>query len=379
MRIIMFINSFIEGLAGGDIWAIEIAKRLSLKNDIKVVIVTPERAAKLWKEKGLNQCEFIISTKEKKPNFLPLLYFKRIVNYFKIRLDSDKDDILFATSIFFPDVFPLLFLKGKKVAIFHMQAPHPLFGYKYIFTSNQKNLNFGNMINWLNEKTCMFLLRIKKVKMLALPSTQHIVNSYGFHKENIFITKNGVDLSYIERISKGQKEFDACWVGRPHPQKGVDDLIEIWGRVSKNKPDAQLVLMGANTETYKDIVLRKGLERNIKIKGYISEEEKFQIMKKSRLFLSTSYFESFHIAVMEALACGNNIIAYDLPVYHQIYGNQLEYVKLGNVEEYVDRIDSYLHPKGKQVDNSIKRDEFINKFDWNNIADQVYSTLKNIK
>ena len=379
MRIIMFINSYIEGLSGGDTWAIEIAKRLDLKKNVKVDIVTPQRAANIWKEKGLNQSKFIITTKEEKPHFLPFLYFKRILNYLKKNLNSDNNDILFATSIFFPDVLPLLFLKGKKVAIFHMQAPHPFFGYKNILDSDQKNLNFGNLINWLNEKICMYLLRIKKTNMLVLPSTKNIVRSYGFHEGSIFITKNGVDLPYIQNIPQGEKEFDACWVGRPHPQKGVDDLLDIWKKVSEKKPNARLVLIGANTENYQDIIIKKGLDKHIKIKGYVSDEEKFNIMKKSRLFLSTSYFESFHIALMEAIACGLDIIAYDLPVYHQIYGNLIDYVKLGNKEEYAKRIESFSYHGGKQADGSIQRDDFIDKFDWNNIAEQVYSIIENIK
>ena len=379
MRIIMFINSYIEGLSGGDTWAIEVAKRLNLKKDVKVVIITPQRAVRLWKEKGLNQCTFIKTTKEKKPKFLPLLYLLRILNYLKITLKSEEDDILFATSIFFPDVFPLLFLKGKKFAIFHMQAPHPFFGYRNMLVKGQKKLNFGNLINWLNEKMCMFLLRIIKTKMFVLPSTKNIVTRYGFQNRDIFITKNGVDLSVIRNISDKKKEFDACWVGRPHPQKGVDDLLDIWKQVSEKKPGAQLVLMGTNTEIYQDIINKRDLDKNIKIKGHVSDKEKFETMKKSRLYVSTSYFESFHIAVMEALTCGLDVIAYDLPVYHQTYGNLLDYVELANKNKFADRIRDYLQQKNQNDVDNTKIDEFIEKFDWDYISDQVYSNLKNIK
>jgi len=378
MRIILLINSYIEGLAGGDIWAIENAKRLSLKNDIKVVIVTPQRAAKLWKEKGLNQCEFIITTKEKKPNLLPLLYFKRILNYFKITFDSDKDDVLFATSIFFPDIFPLLLLKGKKVAIFHMQAPHPLYGYM-IGKTKKIDIKFGNVLNWLNEKISMSLLKMMNANIFVLTTTKDIVKRYGFSDEQIFTTTNGIDIDFINSIPEQKKEFDACWVGRPHPQKGLDDLLDIWEKLIKKNNNLKLILVGPIIHKYKKIILEKNLEKNVILAGFVSDEEKFIIIKKSKMFISTSYFESFHIAILEAAACNLPIFAYDLPVYKTIYGDNLLYSPIGNKEDMCENIFSYINGDKLIIEKLNKMQRMVSNHSWEKISDELIKDIYKIK
>jgi glycosyltransferase involved in cell wall biosynthesis len=375
----MFLNSYIDGISGGDTWALEVAKRL--KNNIpEFNLVTPKRASIEWEKRGLTDINYILTTKEKKTDNLIKLYLKRIMNYFTLKVNSNKKDILFATSIFLPDVLPLLFLKGKKVAIFHMQAPHPLYGYKSLIRKTKKiELTTGNILNWVNEKVSMKLLKIMNASIFALPSTKNTVMKYGFSEKNIFLTNNGVDLEYIKKIPEDEKKFDACWVGRPHPQKGVEDLIDIWRKVVNIKPNATLVLMGKNTEIYKENILKNELDQNIIIKGYIKDEEKFKMIKKSRLFLSTSYFESFHIAVMEAVACGLTIIAYDLPVYQQIYGKILKYVEIGDKEKYANQIIYFLENDLEREKNSDVMKDFIVDFNWDKISKNVMNNLTKIQ
>ena len=366
-------------MSGADTWAIEIAKRLAHKTSDKITIVTPKRAAVEWEKRGLGSCDIITTTKESSPGNLLILYLRRIITYFNIQLDIKNEDIVFATSIFLPDVIPLLFAKGKKVTIFHMQAPHPLYGYRNLIKKTKKtDLTIGNFLNWINEKISMTLLKLMNVNIFVLPTTKDVVRKYGFSDNQILLTTNGIDIDYIKKIPEQKKEFDACWVGRPHPQKGVDDLIYIWEKIVQKFPNKKLVLIGSNTEIYRDIIISKGLENNIIIKGFVSDEEKFRIMKSCKLFLSTSYFESFHIALMEAIACGLVIYAYDLFVYHQIYGNLLHYITLGNKKSYTEHLEIFF--KHDEIDQYYlnQTNEFIQNFDWNIISNNVLNNLKNI-
>lgn len=379
MRIIMLINSYISGMSGGDTWAIEIAKRLAQIPSNQIKIVTTKRAAIEWKSKGIDTCDIITTTKESSPGNLLLLYLKRILTYLKRKPVMNTEDIVFATSIFLPDVIPLLFSKGKKVTIFHMQAPHPIYGYRHLLTGTKKiDLNIGNVLNWINEKISMTLLKLINVTIFVLPTTKKVVQKYGFSDHQIFLTTNGIDIEYIKKIPEQNKEFDACWVGRPHPQKGVDDLIDIWEKVVQKYPDKKLIIMGADTENYNHVIKRKDLENNIIIKGFVSDEEKLRIMKSCKLFLSTSYFESFHIALLEAISCGLIIYAYNLSVYRQIYGNLVHYVKLGDKKSFVKSLNVFFEKDVIDQFYQKQAKEFIQNFDWNIISKHVYNDLKNI-
>lgn len=373
----MILNSYFEGMSGGDTWAIEVAKRLKNEFNVDIKIITPERAKIEFKKRGLEDKDFIITTNESKPRNLALLYLSRILSIDKKELKTDKKDILFATSIFLPDILPLKYLKGRKITIYHMQAPNPIYGYKKMINRNKKNdLSIGKILNWLNEKISLFIFKKIGNEILVLPTTKETIENYGFSKNRIIMTKNGVDLDFINNIPKGEKEFEACWIGRPHPQKGLDDLIKIWSIVVKEKPNVKLILMGKNIEKYQEKINDINLEKNIILKGFVSEEEKFRIMKMSKMFLSTSYFESFHIAILEALACNLPVIAYDIPVYKQVYGNILIYVDLGDFINYKKKIIQLLENDLDKDDKSKLIEELLQEFSWDKIAKNFWLNLK---
>ena len=102
-------------------------------------------------------------------------------------------------------------------------------------------------------------------------------------------------------------------------------------------------------------------------------------MKKSRLYVSTSYFESFHIAILEALSCGLDVIAYDLPVYEQTYGKLIDYVKISKKQKFAEKIKIYLSNNSIKFNDTKKIDEFIRKYDWNQISEEVYHYLMKLK
>jgi len=66
----------------------------------------------------------------------------------------------------------------------------------------------------------------------------------------------GVDSTTISDI-RSEKIYDACFVGRFHPQKGLSDLIEIWSRVCNEKKDAKLGLIGGGTGDWEELFRKK--------------------------------------------------------------------------------------------------------------------------
>ena len=102
-------------------------------------------------------------------------------------------------------------------------------------------------------------------------------------------------------------------VGRMEKEKGFDDLIDIIALVKKDIPNIKLYLMG-------DGSLKKSLEKkandlaltdNIIFTGFISKTEMAKYLTEAKLYVMTSYTESFGLVLLEAMSYGIPCIAFD--------------------------------------------------------------------
>jgi glycosyltransferase involved in cell wall biosynthesis len=67
------------------------------------------------------------------------------------------------------------------------------------------------------------------------------------------------------------------------------------------------------------LAARLGVSDAVDWRGFVSEDEKRQILSESRLFLAPSYEEGWGISVCEALASGVPVVAYRLPVLDELF------------------------------------------------------------
>lgn len=98
------------------------------------------------------------------------------------------------------------------------------------------------------------------------------------------------------------------FLGRIHPKKGLDILIEAFSLVSIEDRDLHLVLAGPDANGYQSILERRvselGLNDRITWTGMLLGDLKWGALYAANLFCLPSHQENFGIAVAEALACG---------------------------------------------------------------------------
>ncbi len=105
-------------------------------------------------------------------------------------------------------------------------------------------------------------------------------------------------------------------VGRLHPVKNFEALIEVFSLVEKRIPEACLTIVGGGEEegNLKTLVKEKGLEDKVTITGMVSAEEVKDYMLSSDLYVMTSHTECFPMVLLEASSVGLPMIAFDVPV-----------------------------------------------------------------
>jgi glycosyltransferase involved in cell wall biosynthesis len=201
----------------------------------------------------------------------------------------------------------------------------------------------------------------------------------GFDPARIRVSSNGLDYSYISSINPTDNvRYDGCFCGHLGKTKGIYDLIKIWKLVTIHHPHSILVIVGDGSE-YKSLsnkIKEMKLVDNIKLTGYVSERDKFLIMKRSKVFVFPSYEEGWGIAVTEAIACGLNVVLYDIGAYKAV-GKHAILVEKANTnkmaEIVIDLIEREYH---KNIEKKSVRIESV--LDWQEVAEKELLDIDDI-
>lgn len=203
---------------------------------------------------------------------------QQLIEY--IRENKDKFDLfLFFTYLYYPTVMGLREVAEKAVLVpfCHDEPPAKLKCFDDLFNA-------------------------PKAIIYNTEEEQGFVNGR-FANANIpsILTGIGLDIPPLDTLPDGRKRFSISapfilYMGRVDPAKGCSELFEYFINYKKNNPSPlQLVLMG------KELV-PVPKRRDIISLGFVSEEEKYAVLRECDTLVLPSHFESLSIVVLEAFA-----------------------------------------------------------------------------
>ena len=159
-----------------------------------------------------------------------------------------------------------------------------------------------------------------------------------FIKENdkIVVIGNFVELSKKEITKNYDCEFiQILFLGRLGHRKGTYNLINAAEILSKKKIKFKIILAGdGEVEKCKQIIKDKNIEEYVEVVGWINKEEKVKYLEESDILTLPSYYESFGVALIEAMS-------YKLPVVASTGGQMYEVVR--------DKEDGLLVEPGDEI------------------------------
>jgi glycosyltransferase involved in cell wall biosynthesis len=105
------------------------------------------------------------------------------------------------------------------------------------------------------------------------------------------------------------------FLGRIHPKKGCDLLIDAFLKVAQRDPGLHLVMAGPDQQCWRAElearVSAAGLTRRVHWPGMLSGDAKWGAFYAAEAFILPSHQENFGIAVAEALSCGLPVLLSD--------------------------------------------------------------------
>lgn len=201
--------------------------------------------------------------------------------------------------------FAKLYAKEKIVA-FPLEVAQEIWHYEFPFPLS----SLGQTL----EKFYLHLYR-NSVFITISPSTASDLKACGV--KNVFIVPVGISLKPVSNVPQKAPFPQIISLGRITRMKRIEHSLEAFKIVSKNFPQAKLVICGRGDKDYLKKLIRETkklkIEKKVEFLGFISEKEKINLLKKSWVLISTSVREGWGIVVTEAAACGTPAVVYKVP------------------------------------------------------------------
>ena len=149
-----------------------------------------------------------------------------------------------------------------------------------------------------------------------------LVRLYGADSDNIVLVPCGVDLSLFRPMDQKMArqrlglngEKVVLFVGRVEPLKGLDLLLQAAAQMETGQAVKVMVVGGieeGDTEVNRlqDSARDLGIDRVIEFVGRVDQDELPIYYNAADVCVMPSYYESFGMAALEAMACGTPVVA----------------------------------------------------------------------
>lgn len=356
MRVVAFLNAYSEGMSGGDACFIEIAKR---QPDWDLTIVTSALGRDLCRERALD-ARFVILSRERTFHRPIPTYALRTLRGF-LQLQKERAEVFYATSDFLPDTLLARHLRNKNQSSIWVQKVFHLIPRARLISHNAQKASL-RLIRKSADRVIVdnTLLRLELVEQ-------------GFNPGRIGVNYPGIDTGYFSCLPEpSTKRYEAAFLARLVPSKGISDLVPIWKHVVSRHPTARLAIMGRGDPAVVDEleaqIRREDLGDRIHLFGYVSNDDAFATLKASRVFLFPSREEGFGIAALEAIASGLPVVAYDLPVFSEIFTSGMLRVPVGDTARFADATCQLLEDERRRENIVRAASELPQRFDWGQVA-----------
>jgi len=380
LNILVIFNSLIGVIGGGSRHIIEVVDYWIDSHRVDYLISEEGyRVAKeyIHKKESQNKKIIVYSTPFDRVEKFFLAYISRIIKSsmetWKLRR---KYDVVIAPNYLPQNMIPAIVMRGgaKRIVYFHNVPP----------SLRQEYLRKMNIL-WrklsiLNWEFCVLLSKFFDLIFVVNEATKDHFIRRGFPPKKVVVVGNGIPYNFINNINIDNKIYDGVFLARLVKRKGIYDLIKIWKIVIRKNTTAKLCIIGGGSEKekLKMLIESEKLKENVILTGVVSEEEKYKIMKSSRVFVYPSYYESWGVVIAEAMACGLPVVAYHAPIYEEVFGEHIFTVEVGNYKKIAEKVlDILQNPQNyKEMVENAKN--FVARYSWKEVAEHQLRNIVDI-
>lgn len=294
--------------------------------------------------------------------------------------------IIYSASPFWPDIFPGLLLRRRFrdslwVVAMSMYAPPVLKGWRAHGEAG---------LIWPEKRAvALGLNQLSIYPFVKAWADGIIVNNDldrlrairdGFAEGRVIVAGMGVENELAGLVEDpAGKDYDAVFIGRLHPQKGVLELIDIWQLFTAKHPGSRLAIIGNGPleQKLRAKIEQKGLQGRVDMLGFLDGLDKIRILKASRVVIHSSLYDSGGMAALEAMSCGLPGVSYDLPDLAVYYPKGFLKTPCYDQAAFADNIGRLLNDAELYRQLQAEALDWARRWDWAEAAGRLLGFLRN--
>ena len=250
---------------------------------------------------------------------------------------NKKVSSLILENEYFTEVFLALLLKilNRKLNIYgpayHIPSS-PLFGTGFV----------NSLIHYIDYKLGLWF-------MALFYSGIYTENSYMKNyierlnkDQKIIVESPGIkeeDIISFDKIKNMDRDIDFLYLTSMTKNKGIYDFLDMIKQIKKDQDNVSIAIAGYASPEVLDYVnkfVKNNNITNIELYSNISENEKYKLYSRSKIYVLPSIEDGIPITFYEAWSYGVMVIAYNLETYADIK-NFIFPVNKGNVNDLIDK------------------------------------------
>lgn len=248
-------------------------------------------------------------------------------------------------------------------------------GYKgrWVFTFHN-TYGEGNGLNRVPSiiNDALFCRMIRKRRVICI--TEFIRGDLvkrGFDPGLLDVIPPGIDLP----LEEGKEGDYLLFIGRLVGTKGLPYLIKAMQEV-----ETKLMVVGDGPERVRleSMVRSAGLEDRVTFTGRVSEERKKELLSNCKMFIMPSLFESYGLAVAEAMSWGKPVIASRVGGLPEVVGDGGSLVSPRDSLALADAINGLLRDDEGRRAAALRAKEHIKRYSWDTIIEATEATYRSV-
>lgn len=215
----------------------------------------------------------------------------------------------------------------------------------------------------------------KKIIAVSNFTKRDIINNLGVKSEKIEVIYEAAD-DFDKNVAKGKElENYFLYVGNIYPHKNVGTLVAAFKKLHEKNSKLKLVFVGQEDPFYKKLKsdLKKYEEKgNIIFFENVSDEKLVGLYRHAIALVRPSLMEGFSLPPLEAAAQRCLVLASDIPVHREIFGDSLIYFDPYNPSDILAKMEKILKISQKDKEEILKKQfEIQKRFSWKETAQRT--------
>ena len=177
--------------------------------------------------------------------------------------------------------------------------------------------NHPGVSTWLRRRHFPPLRRARGLIFASEYSRADFLSAYDYPDSRTSVVHHAVGPAFAPRdraasraaLGLEQERPVLLHVGSEERRKNVESLLDAMALLVKDWPDLLLLRVGGSSARSRARVARHGLERHVRYRSGLTEDQLIAAYSAADLFVFPSYFEGFGFPVLEAMKAGCPVIA----------------------------------------------------------------------